>query len=241
MVNLMSVTFLLSGSSGSGAIGFPAVSGGIVRGVFILDGGNGYVTSPNIVFTGTGISAQAVAQISGGVVVGVTMINNGSGYQDTVQAAITIRASNVRLSLGTHRLSLDGVGFYHNILQSQVPFVCGIVIDDLLPTSPDINAVGIDTVHIDGNEAVIEGFSMVVICARAHVRDLRMYNFSVINCGQLAAQNTRPFRNDYFPNGNPGNSNQYIGSVPFGVGGINIGETDMLGMGTDFFYQLRPR
>lgn len=62
------------------------ISGGVVTGITINNGGSGYTTAPTVNFYGGGSivnggsKARATATISGGVVTGITINNGGSGY-----------------------------------------------------------------------------------------------------------------------------------------------------------------
>lgn len=145
----------------------------------------------------------------------------------TVQAAITIQAglSDVTLILGDHTISQVGSG-----TSGQVPYVIGILVPDPLPTSTDPNAVGAQSIYIEGDQAIIDGFSMFGIRVFAHTYDIRISNVTVKNCGALASSALRPGAfPEYFPH------STIVGPNPFGVGGIVIGESASFGMGPQFF------
>lgn len=143
-----------------------------------------------------------------------------------VQAAITIEAglSDVTLILGDHTISQVGAGTIH-----QTPYVVGILVPDPLPSSTDPNAIGAQSIYIQGDQAIIDGFSMYGIRVFAHTYDIRIENVTVKNSAFLATLASRNLGTDaqYFPHS--------ITPNPFGVGGIVIGESQGFGMGPQFF------
>ena len=72
--------------TGTEAVATATVSGGIVTGVNLISGGNGYKTVPTISFYGGGavlsggVKASATATMVGGVVTAITLNNGGFGY-----------------------------------------------------------------------------------------------------------------------------------------------------------------
>lgn len=69
---------------GGGAVLEPIVSSGVITGVTVVDGGQGYSdTIPIIAFDGGGSGFAATATLSGGVVTGATITNGGTGYGGT--------------------------------------------------------------------------------------------------------------------------------------------------------------
>jgi hypothetical protein len=56
-----------------------AIDGAIHR-IKLVNAGAGYTSAPNVVITGDGTGAAAIAVVSGGVVTGITMTTVGSGY-----------------------------------------------------------------------------------------------------------------------------------------------------------------
>ncbi len=70
---------------GGGALLTPTVSGGVITGVTVVAGGQGYSGTVKIVaFAGGGTGFQATATIgTGGDVTGATITNGGSGYSST--------------------------------------------------------------------------------------------------------------------------------------------------------------
>ncbi len=154
--------------------------------------------------------------------------------QTTVQAAITIRSSNVVVLMGDHRLSQAGAG-----TSTQVPFVVGILIPDTIPNDPFDSTAGLQSIYIKGGDpAIIDGFSMYGIRIFGHNSDIRLSNLTVKNCGVLASvPATGPRATAYgFPY-IPHNSTTVGYGVPFGVGGVVIGESASFGMGPVFFTQ----
>jgi hypothetical protein len=71
-------------AKGGGARLSPTVTGGVVTGVSVIDGGQGYSdTVPIYAFDGGGTGFAATATLSGGVVTGATITSGGSGYSNT--------------------------------------------------------------------------------------------------------------------------------------------------------------
>lgn len=141
-----------------------------------------------------------------------------------VQAAITIRSSDVFLDLGAHTLSQAGVG-----TSNQVPYAIAILIPDLAPGNTDKDFIALQSIYIKGDDpAIIDGFSMYGIRAFAHVYDLQIRNLTIKNTGILASRALRPALTPIY-------SPTSFGSAPFGVGGIALGESSILGMGPTFF------
>lgn len=144
-----------------------------------------------------------------------------------VIAAITIKAPNVTLDLGSHQLSQ----FVPANPKEQVPFVVGILVPDLAPTNPDVNFEALRSIYITGSDrAIINGFSMFGVRIFAHTSDIQLSNLTVKNCGTLASKALRPFSN-YFPH-----SSELTAYGPgFAVAGIAIGESAGFGLGPTFF------
>jgi parallel beta-helix repeat protein len=230
--NSTPITFIDGG--GTGATGFAVVSGGVIRGVVITAGGSGYTTAPSITFGGTGTGATATATISGGAVTGVAVTAGGTGFSDTVVAAITIRSSNVNLILGDKRLAQFGVNPDGSVSGAQRPFTVGILIPDTIPSNSNQNAIGLESIYIDGDRSVIDGFSMYGIRVFAHTYDIRISNITVKNTAKLASKALRPFTN-YFPHSF---DLATTFGPSFGVGGIVFGESTTLGMGPNFFVDV---
>lgn len=154
----------------------------------------------------------------------------------TVVAAITINSSNVTLILGDHYLGQAGAvdpsaipTYPATTPSSQSPFVIGILVPDVIPTNTNVNAVGLESIYISGDQAIIDGFSMYGIRVFGHTNDIRLNNITVKNCGVLASHALRP-NVSYSPHSG--------GVAPFGVAGIAIGEENSLGMGPVFFTQF---
>ncbi len=151
----------------------------------------------------------------------------------TVQAAITIRSSNVVVLLGDHRLSQAGAG-----TSTQIPYCVGIVIPDVIPNDPDINSIGLQSIYIKGGDpAIIDGFSMMGIRVFGHCYDIRLSNITIKNCAELASQALRPvvYGFPYFPHNAPTTP----GFGPsFSVAGLAIGETGRGGAGPVWFADL---
>lgn len=146
-----------------------------------------------------------------------------------VQAAITIKAgvSNVILNLGNHRISQKGAG-----TSFQTPYVIGILVPDPAPGASDPNFIGAQSIYIQGDQGIVDGFSMYGVRIFGHIADVRLSDLTIKNCGALASKALRPTAN-YFPHGV---SVTGFGS-PFGVGGLVIGESASYGMGPQFFTQ----
>ena len=169
-----------------------------------------------------------------------------------VQAAITIKASNVQLDFGCHKLSQ----FVPSNPSAQVPFCVGVLVPDPLPLSTDINAVGQESVYITGDRGIISDFSMFGIRVFAHTKDIRIEGITVKNIGALASKALRPtnlFAGSpaYGPTGQPyllhtsGTITFNGAPLPVGqfgpnfiVGGIAIGEGPSWGAGPTFFQDV---
>jgi hypothetical protein len=80
-----STTNLTKYARGGGAILEPIVSSGVITGVTVIEGGQGYSdTIPIIAFDGGGSGFVATATLSGGgAVTGATITNGGTGYSGT--------------------------------------------------------------------------------------------------------------------------------------------------------------
>lgn len=101
------VRFIASSSGGSGAAATATLGDGIIGFVTITNGGSGYSTSPNVIFSRVGgvgiISATGYANISaGGTVTSVVITNAGFGY--TVAPTIRIADPNLTGS-GTYEFN----------------------------------------------------------------------------------------------------------------------------------------
>lgn len=144
-----------------------------------------------------------------------------------VQAAITIKpgVSNVVLNLGNHRISQKGAG-----TSLQTPYVIGILVPDPAPGASDPNFIGAQSIYIQGDQGIIDGFSMYGVRIFGHIADVRLSDLTIKNCGALASKALRPNVN-YFPH----NSTVTGFGSPFGVAGLAIGESANLGMGPQFF------
>jgi len=145
-----------------------------------------------------------------------------------VQAAITIKAgvSNVILNLGNHRITQAGAG-----TSSQTPYCIGILVPDPAPSNTDPNFVGAQSIYIQGDQGIIDGFSMYGVKIFAHTQDIQLSDLTIKNCGLLASKALRP--TGYIPHGN----NQPLLGPPFSVAGLSIGESDSVGRGPVFFTQ----
>lgn len=149
-----------------------------------------------------------------------------------VQAAITIKAgvSNVILNVGNHRISQAKAG-----TSLQTPYVVGILVPDPQPTNSDPDFVGAQSIYIQGDQGIIDGFSMYGVRIFGHTYDIRLSDLTIKNCGTLASKALRPNPN-YFPHGPA-----VVGfGSPFGVAGLCIGESAGLGMGPQFFSAKTP-
>jgi hypothetical protein len=236
------VTATISGGGGSGATAIPIPGlGGTIIAFNITDPGSGYTSAPTITLNqtiGAGAGFVGTANISEGQIVGFHVIESGVGYPETVQSAITIASSDVKLELESYRISLEGVDESGNVTSAQKPYVCGI----LIPDQPDhpIQSVTI----AGGDNAIIDGFSLFGIRVFGNTKDIQISNVTIKNCGKLAAVGyptpIRPFQG-YFPAfflptvEHPINGLQP--AVPFTVGGLCIGEENAFGLGPQFFTQ----
>lgn len=151
----------------------------------------------------------------------------------TVQAAITIIASNVQLNFGCHTLRQ----FVPENPSTQVPYVVGIVVPDTIPNDPNINAVGLQSIYITGDRGIIQDFSMMGIRVFAHTYDIIIEGITIKNIAALASAALRPtvYGFPYFPHNAPTTP----GFGPsFGVAALAIGETGRNGAGPVWFADL---
>ncbi len=113
----------------------------------------------------------------------------------------------------------------------QVPFGVAILVPDLAPNNSDLNFPAIQSVYIQGDNAIISDFSMYGIRVMAHTSDIQISNITIKNVGNLASLALRPF-----PQYLPHSFYEDAGYGPnFGVAGLCIGESEILGMGAEFF------
>ena len=76
-------------NTSGGAIATAILSGGVITGVAVTNGGSGYTVAPTISFGGDdGSGATATATIAGGAVTSITVTNGGSGYTEGITDAI---------------------------------------------------------------------------------------------------------------------------------------------------------
>jgi parallel beta-helix repeat protein len=149
-----------------------------------------------------------------------------------VQAAITVNpgVSDVIIDLGNHRLSQAGAG-----TSTQIPYVVGILVPDPDPTNPNPNFVGAQSIYIQGDQGIIDGFSMFGIRIFAHTYDIRISDITVKNVGALASAELRPASiPSYVPHSISENT-AFGTNNAFQTSGIAIGETRFNGMGPNFF------
>lgn len=150
-------------------------------------------------------------------------------HQQAVQAAITVRSSDVVVDLNGYHLSQ----FVPANPSEQVPFCIGILVPDPLPTDADINAVGLESVYILGNHGVISDFSMYGVRVFAHTSDITISNLTIKDTAKLASLALRPtvYGQPYLPH------DQITPAFgpSFGVAGLAIGESVGYGMGPEFF------
>ncbi|SDJ63214.1 hypothetical protein [Chryseobacterium jejuense] len=81
--------------NGISATATATISGGVVTGITINNGGSGYLTAPTVNLYGGGsivnggTKARATANITNGVLTGITINNGGSGYTSTPTVVIS--------------------------------------------------------------------------------------------------------------------------------------------------------
>lgn len=155
--------------------------------------------------------------------------------QRAVQAAIRVApgVSNVTIKLGNHTLSQACAG-----TSKQIPYVIGILVPDPDPANLDVNYVGAQSIYIEGEQAIIDGFSMYGVRIFGHTQDIRVTNMTIKNCGELASLALRPaaantYGFEYLPH-----TNLPAFGPSFGVSGLAIGESFEFGMGPLFFQDI---
>lgn len=103
-----------AGGGGSGATATVTVSGGVITGVTVTNGGSGYVTAPGISLSGGGTpSSEAVLSAtinSSGVVTGVTINFGGAGYSGTPTLTFNASTASAPLRAHSHKLHEQGPG-----------------------------------------------------------------------------------------------------------------------------------
>lgn len=88
----------LQTQGGYGAYATATISGGVVSGITLTNGGTGYSSAPAVVISGGGgFGATVNATASGGAVTGFSGLNGGSGYTST--PTVTILSTNGDYSL----------------------------------------------------------------------------------------------------------------------------------------------
>jgi len=102
-----------------------------------------------------------------------------------------------------------------------------------------IDAIGLESIYISGDQAIIDGFSMYGIRIFAHTADIQLSDITIKNCGKLASAASSPNPN-YFPHDGAVFLKAGITTPSFGVAGLAIGEEEGLGMGPTFFSELTP-
>jgi Tol biopolymer transport system component len=154
-----------------------SVGGGAVTLVSVLDGGLGYVSAPEVLITGDGTGAQAVANVDPltGVITGISIVSGGSGYTD---AGTTV---SVRGGFPLLRLFEDG----------QRPAVATAIIPPFqFGVPPGIsNIVIIDpgSGYRSAPAVVISGTGQDAI-ARATVGDGQVSGVEIVNAGRGYSQ-----------------------------------------------------
>ena len=148
----------------------------------------------------------------------------------TVQAAITVLSSNVQIKFGCHYLKQ----FVPADPKTQVPYVVGIVIPDIIPNDP-VDAVGLESIYITGDQGIIADFSLMGIRAFAHIQDIQIEGITIKDTATLASLAGRPpasatYGFEYLPH----SPNPNFGPS-FNVGGLLIGEGTRSGMGPVWF------
>jgi hypothetical protein len=89
---------LITVSSGSGAILNAIVSNGSISSVYVVSGGSGYVSVPNLIVSGTGKFAKLKAIISNESIESVQVIDGGQEYdQNTTSISIETLGSRVKI------------------------------------------------------------------------------------------------------------------------------------------------
>jgi hypothetical protein len=184
------------------------------------------ITSADIGTAGYTITTPGVYALASNII-----FNPATPAPGTVAAAITIASSNVTLLLGNYRISQPGAGS-----PNQTPYVIGILIPDTIPTNTSTSAIGLESIYISGDQAIIDGFSMYGMRVFGHTYDIQISDLTIKNCGLLASKAVRSQNSaliNYFPQGIPGTA----GATPLGIAGLCIGESDIFGMGPVFFTQ----
>lgn len=88
----------ISVSSGSGALLRPIVVNGSINSVYVLEGGSGYISNPEIIINGEGKYAKLVANVSNGSIDSIQVLDGGKDYiQNTTTIEVKTLGKNARL------------------------------------------------------------------------------------------------------------------------------------------------
>ena len=104
--------YFVNGGQTSGSTAVAAITGVIVTGADINNGGSGYTNAPVTISGGGGTGAAAIATLSGGKITGITITNSGVNY--TSKPTITIggngTGASVSVKVGIAQVSISSGG-----------------------------------------------------------------------------------------------------------------------------------
>lgn len=98
--------------SQAAVLGNPVLNTGVITDISVLNNGEGYTAAPNVIITGDGTGATAVANIVGGKVNSILVTNGGAGYswadanlyittyRETATASVNISQSGYITNIG---------------------------------------------------------------------------------------------------------------------------------------------
>jgi len=152
--------------------------------IVLVNGGSGYVTPPEVVFTGSsGSGASATAFIANGVVNRIVLISGGSGYLSaptiTISGGVGIGGTPATATAiigdSVVRSSLIGIKFDRtsgnyvitNLTQSQTFTGTGSKIQFALTWAPD-STVGTSSVTINGVPVLRELYSFAIVTSTSN-------------------------------------------------------------------------
>jgi len=203
---------------------------------------DGSVNSTQTPFVVGILVPDVIPNATQGTVQGVVVTNGGSGYTSAPTVAITggggTGATAVALVANGIVTSIivtnGGSGYTSNptVALSGGGGSGAIGVANIF----SISAIGLESIYISGDQAIIDGFSMFGIRIFAHTGDIELSNITIKNCGKLASVASRPvpgyFPHDIFliPSG--------VSTPSFAVAGLAIGEEARFGMGPTFFQDL---
>ncbi|HSO85025.1 MAG TPA: hypothetical protein VLQ91_00635, partial [Draconibacterium sp.] len=101
------------------ALATATMSGGVVTGITLVNGGSGYTTAPTVTFSVSGSTTPATANatISGGIITSINLLTGGVGYTSTPSVIFDGQSNNystshgmINNSIGTVNITANNIG-----------------------------------------------------------------------------------------------------------------------------------